>query len=210
MNLLQKLQAIQSKVRAVAKDNDTQSRFNPNGFKYVSGDKIIGVIRPLMDEYKVILKSEVLAINNSVQQYTTSKGATKNEVLTNISMKMTWIDTESGEREECMWGANGMNDWDKGFGSAVTYGIRYFILKSFLVSTDSDDVDAIVRDYEDQERAPSNAAPAPESDKPWIEDNAEAMAKVEGFMSSGGSIDDVYKKYRMKKVTKERLIKLSK
>jgi hypothetical protein len=124
MNLLQKLQAIQSKVRAVAKDNDTQSRFNPNGFKYVSGDKIIGIIRPLMDEYKVILKSEVLAINNSVQQYTTSKGATKNEVLTNISMKMTWIDTETGEREECMWGANGMNDWDKGFGSAVTYGIR--------------------------------------------------------------------------------------
>jgi len=29
-------------------------------------------------------------------------------------------------------------------------------------------------------------------------------------MSNGGSIDDVYKKYRMKKVTKERLIKLSK
>jgi hypothetical protein len=178
----------------------------------VSGDKIIGVIRPLMDEMGVILKSEVIDMHNSTQQYTTSKGATKNEVLTNLRMRMTWIDVESGEREECMWGANGMNDWDKGFGSAVTYGIRYFILKSFLVSTDADDVDGIIRDVDTRPSDQHKSAPQPEPmvERPWLEDDAEAMKKVTAFMKNGGSIDDVYTKFRMKNATKQELINLNK
>jgi hypothetical protein len=212
MNLLQKLHAIQTKVRAVSKDETTKSQYNPNGFNYVSGDKIIGVIRPLMDEMGVILKSEVIDMHNSTQQYTTSKGATKNEVLTNLRMRMTWIDTESGEREECMWGANGMNDWDKGFGSAVTYGIRYFILKSFLVSTDADDVDGIIRDVDTRPSDQHKSAPQPEPmvERPWLEDDADALTKVRAFMKNGGSIDDVYTKFRMKNATKQELINLNK
>ena len=35
-----------------------------------------------------------------------------------------------------------MNAWDKGLGSALTYGERYFLLKFFHIQTDYDDVDA--------------------------------------------------------------------
>ena len=35
-----------------------------------------------------------------------------------------------------------MNNWDKGLGSALTYGERYFLLKFFHIATDKDDVDA--------------------------------------------------------------------
>jgi hypothetical protein len=206
-HLLKKLHEIQCKVRAVAKDEDTKSNYNPNGFKYVSGDKIIGIIRPLMDEHKVILKSEVLSVSNQTQEYTTSKGNVKKEVFTSITMKMTWIDIESGESMDCMWAGNGMNDWDKGFGSAVTYAIRYFLLKQFLVSTDEDDVDAIIRPdgKEKSNVAPAALQPAHPDPRPWLDESSENYTKVVAHIQKGGSIEDVYKKYRVNKEVKAKL-----
>ena len=42
--------------------------------------------------------------------------------------------------------ANGMNAFDKGLGSALTYAERYFLLKTLHIATDEDDVDALVKD----------------------------------------------------------------
>ena len=56
-------------------------------------------------------------------------------------MRFTWIDTESGEKDENLFGANGQNDWEKGLGSALTYAERYFLLKYFHIATDEDDID---------------------------------------------------------------------
>jgi hypothetical protein len=47
-------------------------------------------------------------------------------------------------------------------------------------------------------------------ERPWLEDDAEAMKKVTAFMKNGGSIDDVYTKFRMKNATKQELINLNK
>lgn len=208
-NVIKKLHEIQKKVRAVSKDEDTKSNYNPNGFKYVSGDKIIGVIRPLMDEHGLILKTEVVEIVNSIQEYTTARGTNKKEVLTSIKMKMTWVCVETGEVMECMWAANGMNDWDKGFGSAVTYGVRYFLLKQFLVSTDEDDVDAIIRP-DGMEKSNSKGAPSKENEKskPWLDEGSDNYQKVVDYISKGGSIDDIYKKYRVNKEVKEKLLQI--
>ena len=56
-------------------------------------------------------------------------------------MRFTWIDCDTGERDENLFGANGQNDWEKGLGSALTYAERYFLLKFFHISTDEDDID---------------------------------------------------------------------
>jgi hypothetical protein len=56
-------------------------------------------------------------------------------------MKFTWVDCETGEKDENLWGAHGQNDFEKGFGSALTYGERYFLLKFFHIATDEDDID---------------------------------------------------------------------
>jgi len=157
MNLLQKLHNIQEKVSGLGKDKDTKSQYNPNGFKYVTGDKVISAIKPLMNTHKLILKQEVVKMENQPITYVNAKGNNKTEVLTSMHFKFTWIDTESGEREECLFAANGMNDFDKGAGSAITYAGRYFLLKFFLIATDEDDVDAIVREYMDNQ--PTQPAP---------------------------------------------------
>ena len=64
-----------------------------------------------------------------------------NEILSKVMMKFTWIDSETGEKDENLFGANGMNAFDKGVGSALTYAERYFLLKFFHIATDEDDID---------------------------------------------------------------------
>lgn len=114
-----------------------KSSFN---FKYVTGDKVLGEIKPLMNNLGLILKQEVLSIENTRQDYATKNGS-KSEILSKVMMRFTWIDTETGERDENLFGANGQNDFEKGLGSALTYAERYFLLKYFHIATDEDDID---------------------------------------------------------------------
>lgn len=133
-NIYQKLLTIQQKINGLGKDKAT---FN---YKYVTGDKLLGEIKPLMNDLGLLLKQEVLSIQNTRQDYQTKNG-NKSEILSKVMMRFTWIDTESGEKDENLFGANGQNDWEKGLGSALTYAERYFILKYFHIATDEDDID---------------------------------------------------------------------
>lgn len=133
-NIYQKLLTIQQKIVGLGKD---KSAFN---YKYVTGDKVLGEIKPLMNSLGLLLKQEVLSIENTRQDYQTKSGS-KSEILSKVMMKFTWVDCDSGEKDENLFGANGQNDWDKGCGSAYTYAERYFLLKYFHIATDEDDID---------------------------------------------------------------------
>jgi hypothetical protein len=95
----------------------------------------------------LILKQEITSIENDRQDYKTGiteknpGGKQQNEILTKVMMRFTWINCETGEKDENSFGANGQNGWDKGVGSALTYAERYFILKYFHIATDQDDID---------------------------------------------------------------------
>lgn len=134
MNLFQKLLEIQKTVVGLGKDSKSF------GYQYVSGSKVLEHIKPMMNDLGIILKQEVLDIENTRQDYTTKSGS-KSEILTKARMMFTWIDCETGERDENYFAANGQNDWEKGLGSALTYAERYFLLKYFHISTDEDDID---------------------------------------------------------------------
>ena len=123
---------------------DSQGQTGRETYPYVSGGKLLSVIRPIMDEVGLILLQEVVDIDNQRQDYSTKNGP-KTSMFTSVRMKFTWVDAETGEKVEELFCANGMNDWDKGLGSALTYGERYFLMKTFHISTNEDDVDAIVR-----------------------------------------------------------------
>ena len=136
MNLYQKLVEIQKTVRGLGKDA------NASSYQYVSGSKVLEYIRPKMDELGVLLVQEIDAIDNQRIDYNVKSGV-KSELLSMVTMTFTWIDAESGEKLPVKFGANGMNNWDKGLGSALTYAERYFLLKFFHIATDEDDVDAL-------------------------------------------------------------------
>ena len=134
LNLYQKLLHIQTKINGLGKDKSTYQ------YKYVTGDKILGEIKPLMNQLGLILKQEVISIENTRQDYLTSKGS-KSEILSKVMMQFTWIDCATGDKDVNLFGANGQNDWEKGLGSALTYAERYFLLKYFHIATDEDDID---------------------------------------------------------------------
>lgn len=172
MNLFQKLLEIQKTVVGLGKDSKSF------GYQYVSGSKVLEHIKPMMNELGIILKQEVLDIENTRQDYTTKSGS-KSEILTKATMRFTWIDCETGEKDENLFAANGQNDWEKGLGSALTYAERYFLLKYFHISTDEDDIDNPNRKPAEVVKPSSstNNSTAPTSKKPTISD-MEAVKKA--------------------------------
>lgn len=165
-NIYQKLLTIQQKINGLGKDKST---FN---YKYVTGDKLLGEIKPLMNDLGLLLKQEVLSINNTRQDYNTKNGS-KSEILSKVMMRFTWIDTETGEKDENLFGANGQNDWEKGLGSALTYAERYFILKYFHIATNEDDIDNDQRE----------TTPAIQPQKPYL--TADKVDKVNIALLAG-------------------------
>ncbi|MCY4781463.1 ERF family protein [Sphingobacterium sp. UT-1RO-CII-1] len=148
MSIYKKLLEIQKSVRGFGKDK------RGHNYDYVSGSKILSHIRAKMDDLGLLLKQEVLDIANQRHDYKTKFGE-KSEILSKVDMRFTWIDVETGEKDVNLFGANGMNDFDKGVGSALTYAERYFLLKYFHIPTDEDDID----------NPDSKAIPTDEDDK---------------------------------------------
>ncbi len=138
-SLYQKLAVLQKTVRGLAPN--AQGGSTTAGYRYVSGSKVLDIVRPKMDELGLLLVQQVDSIENERMDYQVKSGP-KSEILTKVMMTFTWVDTESGDTLPVRFGANGQNGWDKGLGSALTYAERYFLLKFFHIATDEDDVDA--------------------------------------------------------------------
>lgn len=148
LNIYQKLLKIQVSVMGLKKDKKS------NTYEYVTGTKVLEHIKPLMNEMGLLLKQEVISIENTRMDYKTGIGTNyekpKSEILSKVMMRFTWVDTENGTFDINEFGANGQNDWEKGLGSALTYAERYFLLKYFHISTDEDDIDNPDRKPEDK------------------------------------------------------------
>jgi hypothetical protein len=137
MAIYTKLANIQSAIRGLGQDK------RGNNYQYVSGSKVLSAIKPLMIEEGLLLKQEIVEIRNQRQDYLVGREQKpKSEILTTLIIKFTWVDVDTGEKDENLFAANGQNDWDKGVGSALTYAERYFLLKYFHIATDEDDCDA--------------------------------------------------------------------
>lgn len=147
---------VQAATRSLAANTEGQT--GAAKYNYVSGAKLLGVIRPLMDKLGLILTQEVVEIKNEPITYMTRNGE-KTEMFTTAHIRFTWVDTEDGSQVVNEFFANGMNAWDKGLGSALTYAERYYLMKTFHIATDEDDVDALVKE-EAIKPQPSQASPA--------------------------------------------------
>lgn len=173
--LLPKLLELQRSSRAFKKDKQA---FN---YQYVTGDKLLAILRPKMDDLGLILIPSITSVTTEPVTYQVWDNKAKElvdkmEILAKVEADFTWYDTETGDCLKQHWAGTGMNAFDKGFGSALTYAERYFLLKTFHLATDRDDVDALATERdaaiaEAEEKASEQraalkgmeAAPAPSS-----------------------------------------------
>ena len=157
MSVYKKMHQVQAATRSLAANTEGQT--GAARYNYVSGAKLLGVIRPLMDKLGLILTQEVVEIHNEPITYMTKNGE-KTEMFTTAHIRFTWVDTDDGSQVVNEFFANGMNAWDKGLGSALTYAERYYLMKTFHIATDEDDVDALVNDEAIKPQQPSQAVQA--------------------------------------------------
>lgn len=136
MNLHEKLLLIQQAVDRFVKDNLVGE--GKSAYKAVGSEQVLDTIRPLMNEYKLLLIPAVHSANVIVGA--TSSGTAR--YLTELSMVMTWHDVESGEELPVPWYGQGVDlAGEKGVGKANTYAEKYFFMKFFHVPTPKDDPD---------------------------------------------------------------------
>ena len=133
--IFKKILAVQKGVTALSKDAQG------NASQYLTGNKLLSVVRPLMDANGLLLFPEVLEATFTPNEYSTSKG-NKKEFFCELKMKFTWVDAQTGESFEQLWASTGQTGFDKSLGSALTYGERYYLMKMLHLQTDKDDVDA--------------------------------------------------------------------
>ena len=143
MSVYKKLLQLQAATRSLAPNAEGQT--GSARYNYVAGAKLLSHIRPKMDEVGLLLTQEVIDIHNEPITYTTRNGD-KTEMFTSLHIRFTWIDVEDESKIVNEFYANGMNAWDKGLGSALTYAERYYLMKTFHIATDEDDVDALKKD----------------------------------------------------------------
>jgi hypothetical protein len=195
MSIYKKLLTIQKNVIGLAKNQKS------NNYQYVDGTKVLDHIKPLMNELGLILKQEILSIDNERMDYKTGIGTqyekAKSEILSKVMMRFTWIDCETGEKDENLFGANGQNDWEKGLGSALTYAERYFLLKFFHIATDADDIDNPNRKPIDVEKPIEKP-----KDKPIF-----TMLNFEKARLAKATIEQIESKYQIDEITKQNYLK---
>ena len=179
MAIYKKLLEIQKRINGLGKDT---KGFN---YQYVSGSKVLGAIKPLMNEQGLILKQEVIDV--------TSLPTGEKDVLFTVNMRFTWVDVESGETDVNTFAAAGCNGKDKGIGAALTYAERYFLLKYFHIATDEDDVD-----YYEEPKAPAPATKVETGDKKELEDLIDKSIKMINAKYQESEVNEMLKKLHKK------------
>lgn len=188
MSVYKKMHQVQAATRSLAANTEGQT--GAAKYNYVSGSKLLGVIRPLMDKLGLLLTQEIVDIKNDPITYMTRNGE-KTEMFTTLHIRFTWVDTEDGSQVVNDFYANGMNAWDKGLGSALTYAERYYLMKTFHIATDEDDVDALVKEEAIKPQAtqavqarraaakrPAGAGAASADNQPYVPVDEESYWKI--------------------------------
>ena len=144
MSLSKKLLDIKKAVRHIQPDKKGY------GYDYASPSKVLGVFNPLFEEHGVLLTCEIDSV--SITNFDTQKGQRmKNEdtikygsdIVHNVSMTYVFTCVDTNEERRVKWAGVGSNGTEQGFGSALTYGERYFLLKFFGIPVDKDDPNQI-------------------------------------------------------------------
>lgn len=205
LGLYQKLLVIQQSVNGLGKNEKS------NNYSYVTGTKVLGEIKPIMNKLGLILKQEVISIENVRMDYKTGVGTQwekpKSEILSKVMMRFTWIDVATGDKDENLFGANGQNDWEKGLGSALTYAERYFLLKFFHIATDEDDIDNSSRKPAEPKDngVPAKTLEKQQKVKPELLADSPEFEKAKEYIAGGGDLSLIEKKYQISELVKSLL-----
>lgn len=107
-------------------------------YAFASESDLTDMIRPLLANEGVFLFSSMDAVEQSPIE--SKNGAIGTHAT--VTMTFTFIDAETGELRASTWTGEAMDYQDKSINKAATAALKYFLLKTFLISTGESDDDA--------------------------------------------------------------------
>ena len=141
MNIYEKLSAITSEMKTVAKNLEVN--LGANKYKAVGELDVLKAVKELEEKYKVysypkernIVSEEILT---KEQEYN-GKVTRTNQVLMRIAVKYVFVNTEKPEEiVEMISYGDGLDTGDKAPGKAMTYADKYALMKAYKIGTGDD------------------------------------------------------------------------
>jgi hypothetical protein len=149
--LVAKLALIMGEIDRVAKTgwNDFHK------YPFAREADIVEAVRGKLSEQKIFIFPNIESISRTPLERTTKGGVTKT-FITDIMVKWTFIDGESGEQYDCLIPGCGEDSGDKGFYKAFTGSEKYLLTKAFLIPTldDPENHDAETAGHQAEEPRP--------------------------------------------------------
>jgi hypothetical protein len=154
LNIYQKLVEVRKSVPYLQKEAKGQQ------YSYVGSSQVLAAVRAKMDELGLFLSVKVVGHNvtgDTVENDNNGKVKRTTTYFTELDLEFTWINADKPEETLTVpFYAQGVDiAGEKGVGKALTYGEKYFLLKTFNIATDKDDPDHF------QERSETYRKPEP-------------------------------------------------
>jgi hypothetical protein len=130
MNLFQRLLYVAGKCGYLQKDASSALRYS-----FISHDKVTGAVRGPMAEVGLFYYSDVL--ESEYQVLTAANGGLI--YFTKVTAAVTFVNTDKPEERLTVRGVGiGLDPSDKSIGKAVSYAVKYALLKGLMMETGDD------------------------------------------------------------------------
>lgn len=144
VGLPMKMVKIMGAVGNVAKGGTNQQQ----GYKFITSDDVVDAIRTEMVKNNVAVFAK--ALSYEMTEGTTKNGGTNYHAV--VQFEFMLVDADSGETMSCTWYGESIDTSDKSFSKAGTSAMKYWLLKTFMISAGEPDADS-----ESPERSPKGA-----------------------------------------------------
>jgi hypothetical protein len=139
-SIAQKLLAIRKKVETIKKSKYNKFR----KYSYSSEADVYAALKPLLNEFNLLVYPEVIDSRDLMIMETeinekTKVSEEKQNILTDVKLRIVWIDCDTGDSCAIQYDAKGIDRGDKGLSKAVTFGFRSFLLKVILYAEDGEE-----------------------------------------------------------------------
>lgn len=174
--LARKLASVMAEVSRVKKSG----RNDFHRYDYATESDLTDAIRGHLAAQGVAILPSVVEVKS--EPLASSK---RNEILTTATLEITLVCAESGEQRVTRWQGQGLDAGDKGYYKAYTGAMKYFLMKTFLISTGDDPED------DGQQQAPKQQQRPQQASKPAVAQQAAALPldEWESLMRGAGLED---------------------
>ncbi len=104
-------------------------------YKYANEGDILDGIRPILSELGLALWTDIVEESRNVVDFYSKGNLRGKKTITKVAVKYTIFCADSGESLESTYKGEGEDEGDKGLYKAYTGATKYFLTKTFLISS---------------------------------------------------------------------------